>query len=352
MKISDIDKNFSASQGVSGGEFISIDSYPISVYGVKKDNEGYYRIPRESAKEISESVSYLNCQTTGGLFRFRTNSPTLTIKAENPVKIDFMPHMTELASGGFDAYSGKNFIASFPPASRGGYTLEKPLFTEKLEKDADGFFDVTVYMPLYGAYKDIYIKVSEGREIRQSKGFHNAKPVVFYGSSITQGACSASPGTSYINMLSRTLDLYCLNYGFSGSAKAEPALIELLARTEMSALVLDYDHNAPNAEHLERTHKVLFETVRKNNPSLPIVIASSIPVFINGRNADKRREIIYKTYDDAVKSGDKNVYFLNGYDFFDEIPFDICTVDGVHPNGLGMYCMFKGFESVIKNLNL
>ena len=36
----------------------------------------------------------------------------------------------------------------------------------------------------------------------------------------------------------------------------------------------------------------------------------------------------------------------------DEIPFDICTVDGVHPNGLGMYCMFKGFESVIKNLNL
>lgn len=106
MKISDIDKNFSASQGVSGGEFISIDSYPISVYGVKKDNEGYYRIPRESAKEISESVSYLNCQTTGGLFRFRTNSPTLTIKAENPVKIDFMPHMTELAVGGFDAYSG------------------------------------------------------------------------------------------------------------------------------------------------------------------------------------------------------------------------------------------------------
>ena len=47
MKISDIDKNFSASQGVSDGEFISSDSYPISVYGVKMDNERYYRIPRE-----------------------------------------------------------------------------------------------------------------------------------------------------------------------------------------------------------------------------------------------------------------------------------------------------------------
>jgi lysophospholipase L1-like esterase len=145
------------------------------------------------------------------------------------------------------------------------------------------------------------------------------------------------------------MNLYCLNLGFSGSARGEDAITEYMANLDMSVFVLDYDHNAPTVEHLEATHEKVYKAVRAKHPDMPIVIASSIPVRGWSRDAQiKRREVIYQTYKNAVEAGDKNVYFLNGEEFFsNEVPFDYCTVDGCHPNDVGMLMMAKGFEKVL-----
>jgi len=69
-----------------------------------------------------------------------------------------------------------------------------------------------------------------------------------------------------------------------------------------------------------------------------------------GDTIDRRREVIYATYKNAVDRGDKNVYFLNGQDFYREPGFGVCTVDGCHPNDIGFYYMAKGIKEVLKDL--
>ena len=61
-----------------------------------------------------------------------------------------------------------------------------------------------------------------------------------------------------------------------------------------------------------------------------------------------RREIIRKTYQNAVDSGDKNVWFIDGEKLFGKDLFDACTVDSCHPNDLGFYRMYKEVLPTLK----
>ena len=200
--ISKIDKNFAA-HVISGGEFVSIDEPPFTIYGVEKDEVGYFRIPKEVAEKTSEGVQGLFRNTSGGVVRFRTNTKWFAIRAEEPIDCCSAAHLPPLGATGFDAYSGKYFLASFSPRLIPDTLLWEQPF-KKCPTDEEGFFEVTLNMPLYGSYKRIYVKVDEDAEIRPAEStYKNEKPVVFYGSSITQGGCASTPGTSYTNILSR-----------------------------------------------------------------------------------------------------------------------------------------------------
>ena len=50
-----------------------------------------------------------------------------------------------------------------------------------------------------------------------------------------------------------------------------------------------------------------------------------------------RREVIYKTYMNALAAGDKNVYFLDGEQFYGVLGREMCSVDNCHPNDLGFF---------------
>ena len=59
----------------------------------------------------------------------------------------------------------------------------------------------------------------------------------------------------------------------------------------------------------------------------------------------ERFEIIEKTYLNALKKGDKNVYLIDGKALMKEAEND-GTVDGCHPNDLGFYSMAKAVGDV------
>ena len=162
------------------------------------------------------------------------------------------------------------------------------------------------------------------------------KPIVFYGSSITQGGCASRPANNYTTMLCRAVDAPQINLGFSGSAKGEIALAEAIGKLDMAVFVLDYDYNAPSAEHLAKTHEPFFKAVRKANPDVPVIMLSKCSWI-----SPARRDIIKKTYDNAVRGGDKNVWFIDGQELFGEPGQNMCTVDHCHPNDLGFYMMYR-----------
>lgn len=50
------------------------------------------------------------------------------------------------------------------------------------------------------------------------------------------------------------------------------------------------------------------------------------------------------------ENGDKNVYFIDGYSLFPDVARHDCTVDGCHPNDLGMYFMAERIGGVIASI--
>ena len=103
-------------------------------------------------------------------------------------------------------------------------------------------------------------------------------------------------------------------------------------------------------EHLEITHGKMFRTIREKNPLLPIIIMSRPKHFLT-EEEKVRRDIIKKTYLDAVSSGDKNVYFIAGK-ALTELCKDSGTVDNCHPTDFGFASMAKALIDVIGSCNL
>ena len=68
------------------------------------------------------------------------------------------------------------------------------------------------------------------------------------------------------------------------------------------------------------------------------------------QDVNKRAEIIYSTYENALKSGDKNVYFVDGRDFFPDGLKERCQVDGCHPTDLGFYFMAEKIGGVVAEI--
>ena len=202
---------------------------------------------------------------------------------------------------------------------------------------------LTINFPTYSNVSELYIALKEGSKLGHGMKYRNKKPVVFYGSSITQGACASRPGNIYQNVFSRRMGMDYINLGFSGSGKAEDVIVDYMAKLEMSVFVSDYDHNAPNVEYLEKTHEKMYKKIRERNPDIPYIIMSK-PDFEGTYDINvRRRNVIMRTYENALFSGDKKVYFIDGEAIFKGDYADMCTVDTVHPNDLGFALMAKAF---------
>ena len=116
----------------------------------------------------------------------------------------------------------------------------------------------------------------------------------------------------------------------------------------MSAFVYDYDHNAPDVEHLERTHEKMFLAIRKANPNLPIVMMSRPKIRLS-EEEKQRISIIRRTYENALAAGDKNVYFIYGPDLM-AVAKNNGTVDGAHLNDLGFFSMAMKVSEVLRTI--
>ena len=149
------------------------------------------------------------------------------------------------------------------------------------------------------------------------------------------------------------LDTDYINLGFSGSAKAEEVMARYLAAQNPSVFVLDYDHNAPNAEHLKNTHYPLYKTVRQAHPDTPIILMT-MPTTA-GRESHPwhaaRREEIFKSFQRARDEGDKNVYLLDAYGVLGAAAYGECgTVDNCHPDSLGFLRMAELLYPLLNKL--
>ena len=335
--IGDVDVNLKFKTDISrdGFKFYSPEQAPFRLYGVSRMGDRFRRLPQEVAKSVSSGVEFLHAHTAGGRVRFVTNSKKFILYA----KLDNLAMAGNScfeANFGFDLYVGNDYRLSFVPPINIMEVKEYESLVELPDAD-DSMRLITVNMPNYCDVLGFSIGLEEGSALEAAPDYKYEQPIVYYGSSITQGGCASRPGRDYQNIISRRFDTNYINLGFSGSAQGEEAIGNYIAELDMSMFVLDYDHNAPTTEHLEETHEKFFKLIRSKCPALDILMLSRPKAHLEKRE-EQRLEIITRTYENALRAGDKHVYMIDGPTLMQYAGYE-GTVDNCHPNDLGFESM-------------
>lgn len=330
-------------------KFYNITQHLLKIYGLAvADDESrrFYRLPEYMLEKMPQ-YDYLGRRATGGRVRFCTDSAKLTIRMTlNQTKEDINIPLS--GSAGADIYLGKGIESEYFGYIAPNCHIMEEISLEKTFSKKNTMEIVTINLPRNDHLLSMEIGVDDTASVEESPEYTIENPIVFYGSSITEGGCASRAGNAYTSIVCRWLDADYRNFGFSGSARGEQTFAKYIASlNDISVFVYDYDHNANDVKQLADTHEAFFQTVRSAHPNLPILMMSRPDTDKDKEDAQARKEIIYATYSNARKQGDNNVWFLDGETFFGTRGRAECTVDGTHPNALGFMRMAEKVYPVL-----
>jgi lysophospholipase L1-like esterase len=347
MDIREVDKNFAFTNAVKKGrhKVYTMPTAPFDLYGVYYNQEDgrFERMPYAVAEKANPSVKILYKHTAGGRIRFATDSSFIGITAKWNERW-LMGHMPLTGSAGFvlmaETKKGKKLVCGFRPES-----WEEKGFTKSVKRPRKMTY-YELYLPLYNELLSLEIELTESAKVEHGLPYKDVAPIVYYGSSITQGGCASRSDNSYQSLIEKWNNVDYINYGLSGAGKGDPSVVDYITDIDCSVFVCDYDHNSDTPELKERHYK-FYETFRKKHPTTPFIMISR-PDYYTPITKDALKwgreglKIIKESYKKAIETGDKNVYFIDGRTFFNKRDREWCTVDGIHPNDLGFYKMAKG----------
>ncbi|MBR4775886.1 MAG: SGNH/GDSL hydrolase family protein [Bacteroidales bacterium] len=331
------------------------DAETLPLYGkaVEDTYTRYSRLPAALKEESRPRVWSLGQNSAGLYVRFRTDSPTLWVRWESATS-HVMNHMSPTGSRGLDLYvraDGKwHFLAAAKPDLKNAVS-ERKIF-QNMEPQMREYM---LYLSLYDGVSSLQIGTEEGHPALQPElqSPRSDRPIVMYGTSITQGGCVSRPGMVYTSIMSRELDREFVNLGFSGNALLDLDIARLMASVEHpAAYVLAPLCNA-TVEDVEARGEAFFRILRDAHPDVPIIFVQALRYagegFDQEMTADReaRRQAFKKLFDSLKKSGEKKIYFANpGADkSFDDAE---SSVDGTHLTDLGTLRFAQALLPVLK----
>ncbi len=309
----------------------------------------YHRLPADALDHVTPDVRGLQSDTAGLCFRFRTDSRKLRIFWKTTKPVIRMWNMAPSGADGIDVYQERpdgswHFVKPpfpIPPNSSGAeYTWEvEPELT------------TLVYLPLYNGIAEFRLGVEPGRHVEAAPARRSgiAKPVVFYGTSITQGASAAHPGGCWVAQAARFADVEAVNLGFSGSGKMEDSMLECLSEIDAALYVLDTVSNM-TPELIRERMEHFVRGLAERRPGTPILLTAN--VFVMGEHHRLRDAAVRAIYD-KLKSEDPvkwSILHFAGDDAAALAPDDDGTEDGVHLNDLGMKRAGEHFGRKIRDI--
>lgn len=347
---------FLAGTGVSVVEGADVDwrsaqELLVEGQGWKDVAAPFDRLPARAEQIVRKPVWDLSRQSAGLAVRFASDSPVIharwTLTSANLA----MPHMPATGVSGLDLYvrlpDGRwSWLANGRPAQvENNVTL--------VNEGPPGRHEYLVFLPLYNGVKSLEIGVSQGAilEAAAPRASDRRKPIVFWGTSITQGGCASRPGMVHTAILGRRLDREVVNLGFSGNGKMEPELARLVAEIDAAAYVIDCLPNMSAAEVAERTAP-LVRILREKRPTAPILLvedrtySDAYWVASKRQRNDSSRAALKKVYDELSAAGTPHLHYVTGEQ---QLGADAeGTVDSSHPTDLGFVRMADWFEEPLR----
>lgn len=318
--------------------------------GWENDSLYYNRLPAKAEGSVPASVWNLSKKTSGFYVHFMTGAST--IKAKWGLTNENLGEWHMAASG----VSGLDLYVKMEDKTWHWLAVGKPLKVENMETLVEGIpegrREYLLYLPLYNGIKYLEIGVPKESQLEKATPFLG-KPIVFYGTSITQGGCASRPGMCSTAILGRRLNREIINLGFSGSGKMEPEVAELLAELDPEIYFIDCIPNLVADEIAVRVDPFI-RILRKPHPETPIMLAEGITYndafLVKSRQLRnfECRKALRKAYESLLNSGIKNLYYQIGEG---QLGSDgEGTVDGVHPTDLGFMRQADAYELTIKSI--
>lgn len=331
-------------------DWIDIRKLGVEGQGWQDTKAPFDRLSSRAEGVVREPVWNLSRQSAGLAVRFVTAADSIharwTLTSSNLA----MPHMPATGVSGVDLYvKGEDgqwrwLAVGQPKAQTNTVKLVGPLLKAKRE--------YLLYLPLYNGVSTVEIGTPKGQDVAKAPAYPagHDKPLVFYGTSITQGGCASRPGMVHTAILGRKFNRPVINLGFSGNGRMEPEMAKLFAELDPAVFILDCLPNMTSKEVAERVEPFV-QTLRKARPSTPILLvedrsySNSYLVTSSRERNQQSRAALNKAFQNLQKAGEAHLSYLAGDDLLG--PDSEGTVDGSHPTDLGFY---RQAEAMAKSL--
>ena len=338
-------------QKASELKYVNVEEFAVLLnQGFDNTEMRYSRLPADCKDEIRKAVWDLGLNSAGLAIRFSSDSKCLG--AEWTLLNNFhMAHMPGTGIRGIDLYTLNDegtwcFIGTAQPNGKDS----RNVFVRNMDGSQREYM---AYLPLYDGVESLSIGIDSTATISAPRvqTHQSRKPIVFYGTSITQGGCASRPGMCYTNILSRWFDCEAINLGFSGNARMDRAIIEVITRIEASEYVIDCLPNCTT--QIIRDSAYTFLTgLAKARPQTPIHLVENLLTpdrLVNQRTA---KDLVEKNaewkaiYQRLRKEGYKNFHYIPSKDLVGDDGEQ--TVDGAHLTDLGFMRMAEGLRKYLK----
>lgn len=316
------------------------------------ETESFFdRLPAKAKGVVRPPVWSLSKHSAGIAVRFVTDATTIKAKWKLTSPSLAMNHMAATGVSGLDLYvkteSGawRWLAVGRPSQQSNNTTLISGLIPGKRE-----YF---LYLPLYNGVTSVEIGIPESSQLWKAppREAGKDKPLIFWGTSITQGGCASRTGMVHTAILGRRLNRPVINLGFSGNGRMEPEVAKLIAELDASVFIMDCLPNV-TADVVARETEPLVKTLRAAHPETPILLVEDRTysnAYLKKSSQERHRtsrQALREAYERLKKEGVKNLYYLEGDGLLGDDTEG--TVDSSHPTDLGFFRQADAFEKVLK----
>ena len=349
--LAQIDRSSAVPDSTGDVLWYDMQSLDVEGQGWTDTKAPYDRLPAKAEGYVRDAVWDLSRDLAGICVRFVTDASSINARWTLIDEQLDMPHMPASGVSGLDLYVRMDdgtwrWINSGRPST---FPTNTAAFIKDIPEEEREFL---LYLPLYNGVSSVKIGIPKEAALCKAPSYpgDSAKAIVFYGTSITHGACASRPGMCHPAILRRWLRRPVLNLGFSGNGRMEPELAHLLAELDPVVYILDCLPNM-NAERVAERVEPFVRILREAHPETPILLVED-RAYPNGflnkssreRNIGSRVEL-GKAYGRLLEDGVPNLYYLSGDVLLGDD--DEGTVDNSYPTDLGFMRQAEAFQSTL-----
>lgn len=353
QKAPDVSK-LDPAMGVNKAAAENLDWHDVTQWGVEgrilPDQERkrwFDRLPASAEGKVTSAVWNLSRDSAGMMVRFKTDATAIHAHYKVAKTTLGQPHMPATGVSGVDLYArdkdGKwKWVFVTKPTTQ-------EMKVEIIKGLAPGEREYAAYLPLYNGAEFLKIGVAKGSKFEGLAP--RQKPVVFYGTSITHGACASRPGMVHTGILGRKLDMPVVNLGFSGNGRMDKAVGEYLVQVDAAAYVIDCLPNMGPADVAAKCVP-LVKQLRAAKPETPIILVEDrrntndwiIPA--RKKHHTDNHAALKAAYETLLKEGVKGLSYIPGDHLYGDDTEG--ATDASHASDLGFMRQAEIFEPVLR----